>query len=66
MKLDPTKREVHDERAQELEPLECQPVESNKDDAARRILNEIGEEKTPDGAPYSFSSVRAALVGVES
>lgn len=38
--------------------------EKNKDDAARRILRYVGEETTPDGAPYSFSSVRAALVGI--
>ena len=33
-----------------------------KDEAARRILSEL-PEKTPDGAPYTFSSVRAAIAG---
>lgn len=31
-----------------------------KDEAARNLL-EVLPSKTPDGAPYSFSSVRAAL-----
>jgi len=35
-----------------------------KDQAARALLAEL-PEKTPDGAPYTFSSVRAALVGLE-
>ncbi len=37
--------------------------------AARRILHDLwraGRLKTPDGAPYTFTSVRAALVGWES
>lgn len=36
------------------------------DDAAKRIINELadcGITKTPDGAPYSFSAVRAAIAG---
>ena len=34
------------------------------DDAARRILDLVGHgESTPDGAPYTFTSIRAALVG---
>jgi hypothetical protein len=35
--------------------------------AAQRILEELqlnGHTRTPDGAPYSLSSVRAALVGI--
>lgn len=42
----------------------------NRDQAARNFLalldiNGIGNnEKTPDGAPYSFSAVRAAMVGL--
>lgn len=35
----------------------------NKNDAAKRLLS-ILDDKTPDGAPYSFSSVRSALVGM--
>lgn len=31
-------------------------------DAAKRLLNAL-PHRTPDGAPYTFSSVRAALVG---
>ena len=27
-------------------------------------LREYGQEKTPDGAPYSVSSIRAAMVGM--
>lgn len=33
----------------------------NSKDAAARVLLQLLPEKTPDGAPYSFSSVRAAL-----
>jgi len=35
-----------------------------RDDAAGRILSGLSS-KTPDGAPYTFTSVRAALVGWE-
>jgi hypothetical protein len=38
-----------------------------KVNAAKRLLNELlesGYSKTPDGAPYSLSSVRAALIGM--
>ena len=35
-----------------------------KDNAARALLAEL-PNKTPDGAPYTFSSVRAAMVGIE-
>lgn len=34
-----------------------------KDGAARRLLAQL-PEKTPDGAPYSLTTVRAALVGM--
>lgn len=33
-----------------------------KDEAARRLARSL-PDKTPDGAPYSFSAIRAALVG---
>lgn len=39
-----------------------------KDEAARRIVEDLadmGIEKTPDGARYSISAVRAAIVGLE-
>ena len=33
------------------------------DEAATRICNMFGGHATPDGAPYTFTSIRAALVG---
>jgi len=39
-----------------------------KDDAARAFVNcmkESGMHKTPDGAPYTISSVRAAFDGLD-
>jgi len=35
-----------------------------RDKAARELL-EMLPDKTPDGAPYTFSSVRAALRGIQ-
>ena len=35
----------------------------NRECAVRQMLSELPTH-TPDGAPYSFSSVRAAMVGV--
>lgn len=38
-----------------------------KDSAARHLLGRLkdgGITRTPDGAEYSFSSIRAALVGI--
>jgi hypothetical protein len=38
-----------------------------KDDAAealRVLLSDLGQTHTPDGAPYSKSSIRAAMVGL--
>ncbi len=45
--------------------MECLRAYRNKtkDDAARELL-EMLPEKTPDGAKYTFTSVRAALVGL--
>ncbi len=37
----------------------------NRNEAARQILGLL-PSKTPDGAPYTFTSIRAALVGWES
>jgi hypothetical protein len=34
---------------------------SNRDLAAMRLAQELAGEKTPDGAPYSYSSVRSAI-----
>ena len=39
----------------------CVRVTSTKDDAARRIMESLGEQETPDGAPHTYTSVRAAL-----
>lgn len=30
------------------------------------MLDECGMDKTPDGAPYSASAVRGAMVGIDS
>ena len=32
-------------------------------DAAAHYINGMTDDKTPDGAPYTFTSIRAALVG---
>ena len=37
----------------------------NKDEAARELLGDLPSH-TPDGNPYSFSSIRAALRGLEA
>lgn len=43
-------------------------VRKTKDAAAREMLEALkhdhGVTKTPDGAPYSVSSIRAAMVGM--
>lgn len=41
---------------------ECIGLNDNKDLAARDLLARL-PEKTPDGAKYSYSAVRVALVG---
>jgi hypothetical protein len=35
-----------------------------KDVAAHKLAKEFDGQKTPDGAPYSKSAIRAALVGL--
>jgi hypothetical protein len=52
-----------------LYSLARESVKNNrtKDAAAREILDvllEGGVDKTPDGAPYSITTIRAALVGM--
>ena len=45
--------------------LDCISKEETKDKAARvllSILKEMGLHETPDGAPYSVSAIRAAMV----
>ena len=45
--------------------LECVKEMATKEEAAKymlRQLEEFGHTQTPDGAPYSQSSIRAAMV----
>jgi|TARA_Y100000296_G_C5122074_1_gene230944 hypothetical protein len=39
----------------------CVQETSTKDDAARRMMESLDGQETPDGAPYTYTSVRAAL-----
>jgi hypothetical protein len=46
---------------------QCMRDTKTKDEAAREILNVLrvaGVTHTPDGKPYSYSAIRAALVGL--
>jgi hypothetical protein len=43
--------------------LDCIRTTDNRTEAARTMLQSL-PEKTPDGAPYSVSSIRAAMVGM--
>lgn len=43
---------------------ECIASTLNRDEAVVLMLREIGNTHTPDGAPYSKSSIRAAMVGM--
>lgn len=40
-------------------------VHSNRDQAARDMARELEGQSTPDGAPYSFTTIRAAMRGME-
>jgi hypothetical protein len=42
---------------------DCIRHEPTRDAAARRFL-ELLPDKTPDGAPYSVSAIKAAMVGM--
>lgn len=42
----------------------CIQATHKRDDAVTMFLNHMTKGKTPDGAPYSRSSVRAALRGL--
>jgi len=47
--------------------LDCLRIARTKDEAAKafvQTMHECGVSKTPDGAPYSFSAVRAAMAGL--
>ena len=39
-------------------------VHSNRTKAVEDFIALVGADKTPDGAPYSKSAVRAAMVGM--
>ncbi len=41
--------------------VDCVRRAKNLNDAAREFMREFEGQKTPDGAEYSFSSVRAAI-----
>ena len=46
---------------------ECISWEEGREWAARAMLNRLHErgiKKTPDGAPYSVTTIRAAMVGM--
>lgn len=45
--------------------IDCIKRNKTKDDAAREFLENVGAAKTPDGVVYTFTTVRAALVGLE-
>ena len=44
--------------------LRCIKSSPNREAAARMFSGVHGEKHTPDGAPYSLSSVRAAMAGM--
>lgn len=52
----------NDENLYEIVVHHCRHRSGTKDEAAKRILSKLPDE-TPDGAPYTFSSVRAAIRG---
>lgn len=45
--------------------LRCRGRTKNASGAADLFLEEVGAKKTPDGAPYTFAAVRAAIAGLE-
>ena len=56
----------NDEGLYRLARMACRD-QINRDAAARYFIDcmaQCGSTKTPDGAPYSVSSVRAAMVGM--
>ena len=44
--------------------LRCLHRSATKENAARWIAGLLDGQSTPDGAPYTYTSIRAALVGV--
>lgn len=53
----------NDERPYAL-AQECISRTSSREEAARQKISRVDSISTPDGAPYSVSSVRAAMVGM--
>ena len=45
--------------------LDCKRQAGNNDGAARLFMQELEGQKTPDGAPYTVTTVREALSGLE-
>ena len=41
----------------------CVRTTRTLDDAARKLVETIEDDTTPDGAPYTYTSIRAALKG---
>ena len=41
----------------------CVKTTTTLDKAARKMIDMLDDTHTPDGAPYSYTSIRAALVG---
>lgn len=51
--------------------LDLMQLHKNKDDVARAMMAQLRQEqgrtpRTPDGAKYSFSSIRAALQDIDA
>ena len=40
---------------------ECIRSTSNRDEAAKQFLESLDGSKTPDGAPYSVTTIKAAM-----
>lgn len=56
---------INNDEALYLIAKRCVKFAHNRAEAADRFLNELGSiTKTPDGAPYTLSSVKAAMRGL--
>lgn len=59
---------LHNEEVLYRDMLEVLSKHKNKTNAARELLTnfrDYGITSTPDGAPYSVSSIRTAMIGLE-
>ena len=43
----------------------CVKATDNRDQAAKLMLRLLPEDETPDGAPYSKTTIRAAMRGIK-